>query len=84
MHLSIVSGTVGRAGDPRENERAKSPLGQRFDRQLYPSSREIDNPSFTLMIHFLTAVIVVLCYVLLSTDCNIDDSVLIYAKYIHL
>ena len=55
MHLSIVSGTVGRAGDPREIDQAKSSLGQRFDRQLYPTSGEIDNPLLTLMIHFLTA-----------------------------
>ena len=34
----------GRAGDPREIDWAKSPLGQRFDRQLYPASEEIDNP----------------------------------------
>ena len=85
--LSIVFGTVWRAGDPREIDRAKSPQGQRFDRQLYPANGEIDNPSLTLMIHFLTAqyVIVVLCYVfifrlLLSTKCNIDDSVLIHAQ----
>ena len=44
MHLSIVSGTVGRAGDPRKIHWAKSPLGQRFDRQLYPASGDIDNP----------------------------------------
>ena len=55
MHLSIVSGMVGRSGDPREIEKAKLSLGQRFDRQLYPTSGEIDNPSLTLMIHFLTA-----------------------------
>ena len=47
MHLSIVSGTVGRAADPREIDWAKLPLGQRFDRQLYPASEEIDNPSMT-------------------------------------
>ena len=52
MHLSIVSRTVGRAGDPREIDREKSPLGQRFDRQLYPASEEIGSPSLTLMIHF--------------------------------
>ena len=55
MHLSVVSGTVGRAGDPREIDQAKSSLGQRFDRQMYPTSGKIDNPSLTLMIHFLTA-----------------------------
>ena len=44
MHLSIVSGTVWRAGDPREIDRANSPQGQRFDRQLYPASGTIDNP----------------------------------------
>ena len=44
MHLSIVSGTLVRAGDPREIDRAESPLGQRFDRQLYPARGEIDNP----------------------------------------
>ena len=57
MHLSIVSGTVGtvgRTGDPREIDQAKSSLGQRFDRQMYPTSGEIDNLSSTLMIHFLT------------------------------
>ena len=54
-HLSIVPGTVGRAGDPREIDQAKSSLGQRFDRQMYPISGEIDNSSLTLMIHFLTA-----------------------------
>ena len=43
MHLSIVSGTLGRAGNPREIDWAESPLGQRFDRQLYPASGEIDN-----------------------------------------
>ena len=43
MHLPIVSETGGRAGDPREIDRAKSPLGQRFDRQLCPASGEIDN-----------------------------------------
>ena len=43
MHLSIVSVRVGRAGDPQEIDRAKSPLGQKFDRQLYPASGEIDN-----------------------------------------
>ena len=55
MHLSIVSRTVGRAGDPREIDQAKSSPVQRFDRQMYPTSGEIDNPSLTLMIHFLTA-----------------------------
>ena len=55
MHLLIVSRTVGRAGDPREIDQAKPSLGQRFDRQMYPTSGEIDNPSLTLMIHFLTA-----------------------------
>ena len=49
MHLSIVSRTVGRAGDPREIDPAKLSLGQRFDRQLYPASGKIDNPSLTLM-----------------------------------
>ena len=44
MHLSNVSGTGERAGDPREIDRAKSAMGQRFDRQLYPASGEIDNP----------------------------------------
>ena len=44
MHLSIVSGTVWRAGDPREIDRANSPQGRRFDRQLYPASGTIDNP----------------------------------------
>ena len=44
MHLSIVSGTVGKTGNPREIDQAKSPLGQRFDRQLHPASGEIDNP----------------------------------------
>ena len=43
LHLSIVSGTLGRAGNPREIDWTKSPLGQRFDRQLYPASGEIDN-----------------------------------------
>ena len=52
MDLSIVSGTVGRAGDPREIDQAKSSLGQRFDRQMDPTSWETDNPSLTLMIHF--------------------------------
>ena len=55
MQLSIVYQTVGRAGDPGEIEGAKPPLGQRFDRQLYPPSGEIDSPSLTLMVHFLTA-----------------------------
>ena len=55
MHLSMVSGMVGRAGDPREIDQAKSSLGQRFDRQTYATSGEIDNPSLALMIHFLTA-----------------------------
>ena len=54
MHLLIVSRTVERAGNPKEIDWAKSPPGQRFDRQLYPASGEIDNPSLTLMIHFLT------------------------------
>ena len=44
VHLSNVSGTGGRAGDPREIDPAKSSLGQRFDRQLHPANREIDNP----------------------------------------
>ena len=44
MHLSIVSEIGARAGDPREIDRAKSPMGQRFDRQLYPASGEIDSP----------------------------------------
>ena len=44
MYLSIVSGTPGKAGNPREIDWAKSPLGQKFDRQLYPTSGEIDNP----------------------------------------
>ena len=44
MHLSIVSGTGGRAGDPGEIDRTKSPMRQRFDRQLYPASGKIDNP----------------------------------------
>ena len=52
MHLSIVSGMVGRACDPRKFDQAKSSLGQRFDRQMYPTSGEIDNPSLTLTIHF--------------------------------
>ena len=52
MHLSAVSGTVGRVGDPREIDQTKSLLGQRFDRQSYPASGEIDNPLLTLMIHF--------------------------------
>ena len=55
MHLLFVSLTVKRASNPREINWAKSPLGQRFDGQLYPASGEIDNPSLTLMIHFLTA-----------------------------
>ena len=54
MHLSIVFATVGRAGDPREIDQAKLSLGQRFDRQLYPTSGEIDNPSLALMTSFLT------------------------------
>ena len=54
MHLSIVSGMVDRASNAREIDWAKSSLGQRFDRQLYPASGEIDNPSLTLMIRFLT------------------------------
>ena len=55
MHLSIVSGTVGRAVEPRESDQAKSSLGQRLDRQLYPTSGEINKLSLTLMIQFLTA-----------------------------
>ena len=35
---------VGRADDSRGIDRAKSPLGQRFDKQLYPASGEIDYP----------------------------------------
>ena len=34
----------GREGNPQEIDQAKTPLGQRFDRQLYPSGGEIDNP----------------------------------------
>ena len=32
MHLLIVSETLERAGNPKEIDWAKSPLGQRFDR----------------------------------------------------
>ena len=66
MDLSIVSGTVGRAGDPREIDQVKSSLGQRLDRQMYHTSWEIDNPSLTLMIHFLTAQYCGYCCPLLS------------------
>ena len=85
----IVSGTVVRAGNPREIDGTKSSLGQRFDRQLYPASGEIDNPSLTLMTHFLTAQYCGYCcpllclsifYFLLFTKCHIDNSVLIHAK----
>ena len=61
MHLSIVSRTVGRADDPREIDPAKSFLGQKIDRQLYPASGKIDNPSLTLMTHFLTTQYVSVC-----------------------
>ena len=37
----------GRAGDLREIDWEKSPLGQRFDRQLYPA-RRIDNFAFLI------------------------------------
>ena len=92
MHLLIVSRTSERAGNPKKIDWAKSPLGQRFDRQLYPACGEIDNPSLTLMIHFWQrniVVIVVLCCVFVLrlqffTKCYIDDSVLIHAKYIYL
>ena len=43
MHLSLFPGQ-GEGGRPREIDLAKSPLGQRFDKQLYPASGEIDKP----------------------------------------
>ena len=82
MGPSVVSGKVVRAGDPREIDQAKSSLGQRFDRQLYPTSAEVDNPSLTLMIHFLTAQYC--CPDSVIRKVQHDDLVLIHAKYIYL
>ena len=44
MHLSIASGIGGGQTTPRKLTGQSRPLGQRFDRQLYPAGGEIDNP----------------------------------------